>query len=296
MKPKQITTLKHEQKQLEDADAARRAFAVLLLVTHGDIELSGYTKDHAKRLKSQYLRYGIDVFRDKRQSSHNRILTTQERATVIQTLETKQPKDVITGCSDEHWSTYRLSEYVLTLTGKRYKSKTSQYVLFKEAKLSFHLPGKLYERSDPAVKAAWADDTKPILEQYWQEPDTVILCEDEMVLTNATTLQKVWLPRGEYPPVLEINTTKKRQSFYGFLNLKTGRQHTFVTDKQNMLVTTEVLTEVRALYPSQKLVLFWDNAGWHRGSKVIEWIEQDGNTETMHFPPYTPDFNPQEHV
>ena len=296
MKPKQITILKHEQKQLEDANAARRAFAVLLLVTHGDIELSGYTKDHAKRLKAQYLRYGIEAFRDKRQSSHNRVLTKAEREAVVQTLRSKQPKDVIPGCSDEHWSTYWLGEYILTLTGKRYKSKTSQYLLFHEAKLSFHLPGKLYEKSDPAVKAAWAMATKPVLERYWREPDTVILCEDEMVLTNATTLQKIWLPRGEYPPVLEINTTRQRQSFYGFLNLKTGQQHTFVTDRQNMLVTAEILTKVRSLYPTQKLVIFWDNAGWHKGSKAQEWIAEDGNTETVYFPPYTPDFNPQEHV
>jgi transposase len=296
VKPKQIAVLKQEQKQLENAGAARRAFAVLLLVTHGDVELSGYTRDHAKRLKAQYLRYGIEAFRDKRQSSHNRVLTKPEREAVIQTIRSKQPKDVIPGCSDEHWSTYWLGAYILTLTGKHYKSKTSQYLLFHEAKLSFHLPGKLYEKSDPIVKAAWARGTAPVLAQHWQESDTVILCEDEMVLTNATTLQKVWLPKGQYPPVLEINTTKKRQSFYGFLNLKTGRQHTFVTDKQNMLVTAEVLAKVRKLYPTQKLVIFWDNAGWHKGSKAQEWIEQDGNTETVYFPPYTPDFNPQEHV
>lgn len=191
MKPKQITSLKQEQKRLEEAGAAHRAFAVLFLVIHSDIELSGYTKDHAKLFKPQYLKYGIEAFLDKRQSIHNRILTKVERTTVIQTLRLKQPGDVIPGCSDEHWSTYWLGEYIFTLTGKRYKSKTSQYLLFHEAKLSFHLPGKLYEKSDPAVKAAWAAATKSVLERYWGEPGTVILCEDEMMLTNVTTLQKV---------------------------------------------------------------------------------------------------------
>ena len=63
-----------------------------------------------------------------------------------------------------------------------------------------------------------------------------------------------------------------------------------------MYSTVEILTKVRAAYPTQKLVLIWDNAGWHRGSEVQKWIEQDNNTETIHFPPYTPDLNPQEHV
>jgi DDE superfamily endonuclease len=84
-----------------------------------------------------------------------------------------------------------------------------------------------------------------------------------------------------------MNTTKKRKSFYGFLNLKTGKEHTFITDWHNMYITVEVLEKLRKLYPTQKLVLIWDNCGWHRGSKVTEWIEQDGNTETIHFPPYT---------
>ena len=44
-----------------------------------------------------------------------------------------------------------------------------------------------------------------------------------MVLTNATTLQKIWLPKGEYPPVLEINTTKKRQSFSALRLPEPGR-------------------------------------------------------------------------
>lgn len=270
--------------------------AVLLLVSHGDIELSGYTGDHAKRLKARYLRHGIDAFRDKRTSQRDRVLTVAERTEVIRVLEMRQPKDVLPGCTDEYWSTYWLGQYIHQHFGKRYKSKTSHYLLFREAKLTFHLPGKAYEKADPAVRAAWVKETQPILARYWTELDTVILCEDEMVLTNATTTQRIWLPKGEYPPVLDINTTKKRQSFYGFLNLKTGQQHAFVTDWQNMHITKGVLAKVREMYPAQKLVIFWDNAGWHRGSEVQNWIAQDQNTETVYFPPYTPDLNPQEHV
>lgn len=296
MNQKQIAKLKVDQKQLKDGAAARRALAVLLFVTDGDVELSGFSHDHAKRLRRQYLTLGIDAFRDKRASQRDRVLTAAERKAVTKVLATRQPKEVIAACSAEHWSTYWLGEYIFTAFGKRYKSKTSHYLLFHEARLSFHLPGKAYEKADPKTRAAWIKHTKPVLKRYWRQPDTVILCEDEMVLTNATTTQKIWLPQGEYPPILEINSTKKRQSFYGFLNLKTGQQHTFTTDWQNMHITAGILTMVRKLYPTQKLVIFWDNAGWHRGSKVTEWIEQDGNTETVYFPPYTPDFNPQEHV
>lgn len=69
-----------------------------------------------------------------------------------------------------------------------------------------------------------------------------------------------------------------------------------MTDKQNMGITAEVLASVRKPYPNDKLVIIWDNCGWHRGSKVTEWIEAGSDTEPIHFPPYTPELNPQEHV
>ncbi len=52
---KQIEQLKKDQKLLRDGAAARRAMAVLLLVGKADVSFTGYTKDHAKRLKGQYL-------------------------------------------------------------------------------------------------------------------------------------------------------------------------------------------------------------------------------------------------
>ena len=120
------------------------------------------------------------------------------------TLQSKQPRDVIGSCPDEHWSTYWLGRYIETLAGKRYKSKTSHYLLFKEAKLSFHLPGKTYEKADAEKTATWVkqqSDGRSRLMRAWHGPETVIFCADEMVLTSGTTLQKVWLPKGTYPRV-----------------------------------------------------------------------------------------------
>lgn len=270
--------------------------AVSLLEDNLAVSRVGYSKKHAERLRRDFLRYDESVFKDKRSNNRDRVLTKVERETVIETLRTKQPRDVIEGCDSEYWTTSLLGLYILETIGKKYKSKTSEHVLFREAKLTFHLPGKSYEKADPAAKAAWVESTRPVLEKLWNEPGTIILCEDEMVLTAKTTTQRIWLPTGEYPPVMEVNGRAKNKSFYGFLNLKTGQENVFITDWQNMHITVEVLIKLREVYPKQRLVIIWDNAGWHRGSKVVEWIKEDGNIQTIHFPPYTPDLNPQEHV
>lgn len=299
MNQTQTITLKTYLKHAAEASAAKRAMAVLLLESGDDVTLTGFTAKHAERLRRDFARSGTAVFEDKRKSNRDRILTGPERTKVIAALQGKRPKDVIGSCTDEHWSTYWLGRYIQELTGKQYKSKTSHHLLFREARLSFHLPGKRYEKADAEKTAAWVkqqSDGRSRLMRAWNNPETVIFCEDEMVLTSGTTLQKVWLPKGQYPPVIETNNTRKRKSFYGFLNLKTGRQHAFVTDWQNMYITVEVLEKLRKTYPTQKLLIVWDNCGWHRGSEVMKWIKRDKRTKLLFLPSYAPELNPQEHV
>lgn len=295
----QTTNLKTYLKHAAEGSAAKRAMAVLLLEADGNVTLTGYTAKHAERLRRDFKRSGTAVFEDKRKSNRDRVLTRAERTDVIATLQGKQPKDVIDSCGDEYWSTYWLGRYIETLTGKRYKSKTSHHLLFREARLSFHLPGRRYERADAEKIDAWVkqqSDGRSRLMRAWNDPETVVFCEDEMVLTSGTTLQKIWLPQGQYPPVIETNSTRKRKGFYGFLNLKSGQQHAFVTDWQNMYITAEVLDKLRQAYPTKELLIVWDNCGWHRGSEVMKWVRRDKRTRLLFFPAYAPELNPQEHV
>ncbi len=134
-----------------------------------------------------------------------------------------------------------------------------------------------------------------MIEKAFKEQNTAVLVEDEMILSTQTTLQKIWLPQGENPKI-EVSNKKENRSVYGFLNIKTGKEHAFKAQKQNMFIATEILKEIREIYPEQKLLLFWDGAGWHRGSEVQGFIREDENIETVYFPRYAPEENPQEHI
>ena len=63
-----------------------------------------------------------------------------------------------------------------------------------------------------------------------------------------------------------------------------------------MYITHEVLTELRKVYPRQRFFIFWDKSPWHKGSRVKQFIKEDGNIETFDFPRAAPEENPQEHV
>ena len=89
--------------------------------------------------------------------------------------------------------------------------------------------------------------------------------------------------------------TTTNRSICGFLNLKSGKEHAFSTERQTMHETAAMLAMIRRLYPKQKILLLWDGAGWHRGSVAQEALASH-HIEAIHFPPYSPELNPQEHV
>ena len=64
--------------------------------------------------------------------------------------------------------------------------------------------------------AAWEKERRTRLEEAFSDPNTVVLAEDEMVLTQATTTQKAWIPQGTSPAVIETNGTKKIKASMAF--------------------------------------------------------------------------------
>ena len=297
-----LTTQQREElssfiRKSDDSKEIRRSQSVLLIdqKTHFEMieNLTGFKERSVLIFRQRYLREGTKGLEHKRKGKPASLLTKTQREDIVTILTKTTPKSH--GYELDFWSTSILGHLIRERYGVAYKTKKPFYLLFEEANFSFHKPGKVYEKRDEAKVKQWKEDTEPQLKLALQDPNTVVLCEDEMVLSSTTTFQKIWLKKGEYPKV-EVSNTKKNKSIYGFLDCKTGREHSFIKDWQNMYITVEVLTEIRLLYPSQKILLLWDGAGWHRGSEVQNFIKEDGRIDVIYFPPYSPEENPQEHV
>lgn len=291
------------QKVIEDNERSpretKRAQTVILIDTQTNPKiittLTGYNRVYAFRLRKHYLQQGISAIEDKRKREQKELLTKNQREALVHLVKTKKPKDCDPRYDSDYWTTSILGDYVKRTYEVAYKSKTSVYLLFREAKFTYHKPGRVYERRDPEAVEIWKKEVLPRVLEAWKDPNIVILTEDEMHLSSQTTVQKIWLPRGEYP---QIKVSKKRESrsIYGFLNIKTGQEHAFKTAWQNMYITAEILPKIRAAYPNKKILLIWDKAGWHKGIEAQKVIQADGNIETLYFPSAAPDENPQEHV
>ncbi len=297
-----LSTTQHSElgsfiRLTKDPRESRRAQAVILMDHGSSIEmitlLTTLRRRQAFKYRALYLRIGLEALSNKRKGKPKLLLTKTQREEVLSYLKNTTPKDH--GYEAEFWSTSILGDFIKEKYGVSYKSKRPFYLLFEEAKYSFHKPGKVYEKRDEVKVETWKDLVQPKIQEAFKDPYTTILCADEMVLSTRTTFQKIWLKKGDYPRI-EVSNTKRNKSLYGFLNIKTGQEHAFIREWQNMHITTEVLKEIRTIYLNQKILLLWDGAGWHRGSVVQDFIKEDGNIETIYFPPYSPEENPQEHV
>ena len=277
----------------------KRAQAILLL-DDGEpiakiIRFTNYRRRHIFHLRQRFIKEGGAALTDRRKGKPKELLTKKQRKEIIETLKTKTPNECDPYYNSDYWSTGILAEYILKAYTVQYKSKTSYHIVFRQAKFSYHKPGTVYQRRNQEEVDAWKEKIKPLIQKAWSDDNVVILAQDEMHLSTQTTIQKIWLPKGEYPKI-EISKKRESRSIYGFLNVKTGREHAFKTKWQNMYINAEVLPQVRKMYPTQTLLLLWDKAPWHQGRVAQEYIAKDGNIQTISFPGAAPDQNPQEHV
>lgn len=275
----------------------QRAQAVLLLNSATAIEaivaLTNYSRKRIFDLRKNYLKKGIIVIQDKKKGKPKELLTKKQLAEIVKKIKEKTPKDF--GYDSDYWTTGIVGTVIESEYKVKYKSKTSIYLIFKQAKFTYHKPDRQYQARNKQEVEKWKKEAKIKVKKALTEKNTIVLAADEMSLSTQTTIQKVWLPQGEYPQI-EVATKRDARSIYGFLNIKTGQENAFKTKWQNMHITYDVLGELRKVYPTEKLFIVWDKAPWHKGSKAQQFIKEDGKIETFDFPRAAPDENPQEHV
>jgi transposase len=275
----------------------RRAQAIMLINGNSDEitirAITGFSENAASKLRKKYQEKGLQGIIAKDRESRL-LLTKTQLAEVQKIVQSQLPNEY--GINADFWSTSILAEFILQQYNVKYKSKTSYYLIFKKADFTYHKPDKQYHNREQDVIDKWYEETAPLIRQEVEKPEQVVLVGDEIILTTQTTTQKVWLPVGASVKI-EASNKREKRCIYGFLNVKTGQEHSFKTDYTNSLTTCKMLSELIKIYPDQKIVIVWDNASWHRSKTVRDFLEK--HPEKFHlfaFPPYYPDGNPQEHV
>ena len=302
----QIKELRVFKKETISTKDLNKANAVLMINDNIDIQtienITDLKRSRIFSLRSSFLTEGIKILISQPKNP-KRLLTKNQLDQVQNDIKHKSPVEY--GYDSPFWSTPILADHIFEEFGVKYKSKTSLYIIFKKINFTYHKPSKVYVKRDEQLIQDWKQTYVKQIEEYLKDSSYTVLFEDESIISSVTTTQKIWLEANNYPKI-EVSNKRENVSIYGFLNIETGKQHAFMTERQNMYETVKILKKIRQIYPKKDnkvnklkgktIVLIWDNAGWHRGSKVQEYIKKDGNIIQIFLPPYSPDLNPQEHV
>lgn len=133
----------------------------------------------------------------------------------------------------------------------------------------------------------------------------MVLVEDESRVTRESSLKSIWYQKGKYPQI-KVDQKKEGRSFYGALEVSSGKCHLWDTNKQNSANTVQFLKQLESYYQGKEVLLIWDGAPSHRGAvkQYLKNLHKHPRTyykkrwklHIQYFPAYSPDCNPQERV
>ncbi len=121
-----------------------------------------------------------------------------------------------------------------------------------------------------------------------------MLTLDQMPLDFQATTRRVWAPIGQ-TPVIRVTPQRDHVHLYGALNGRTGQDIVLTLPDHSTQTTVHFLAHGLACFPTQPIRLLLDQAPWHHGPALTDFLAQHPRRELRYFPPACPDLNPQEH-
>jgi transposase len=222
-------------------------------------------------------------------------LTRAQKERVREALAVKPSES---GIPVAFWDVPALEDLVSTRFGVEYESDSSFRLLMKFCGMSFKLPDSFDKRRDEeGIAKRMAEiraQVKDLLEDGYE-----VFAADEVRVEHEAETRRMWLPVGVRTK-LYVDREKAAQSYFGALNLRSGKVHLERIDgQQNTEQMIHVLARFQRAHPDAKLALVWDNASFHTSKDLTKLFKQGelfGNIKVIRMPPYAPDHNPVEHV
>ena len=232
------------------------------------------------------------IFTHYENNSLNNSPFTEEQLKDIKETLSKPPS----GAMNQFWSVKKLKNYLNAKYEIVYESERSYHHLLSITNYSFKLPeGFSKARNEELISARMLEIKREINKN---KEEYQIFFADECSLHFATEYRRAWLPKGT-TTILKVNKSLQRQNYFGAWNIHSKQEHLIELDWQNTSTIIYALEELTKLYPNKKLMIIWDNAGWHRSKELKSHLgvgNKFSHIQLVWLPPYAPDHNPQEHI
>jgi transposase len=124
----------------------------------------------------------------------------------------------------------------------------------------------------------------------------VVLFADEAGFALHPKLGRVWAKRGSRPVVWTRSQHRQRLNLFGWVNPLSGEHGLMKAARGNTVAFVAFLEQILIAYPSQLIQLWVDNASWHKGDLVTDFLKKHDRLKLFYHPPYHPELNCQEPV
>ncbi|MGL5244594.1 MAG: IS630 family transposase [Sarcina sp.] len=204
---------------------------LLVLEDNTSVEISKILKQSDATVRKtihRYNKFGLEGLKDLKLPPKKTILTSKE-LNIIDNALMKSPREL--GLNYNNWTGEILVKWVELKFNKKISIGTA-YNIFKKLKYSKTRAKKLSKRADSKTLNNFRESFSKLIDSKSQ--DTVILYEDEAIVTSEPSATSVWTKIGKQPIIKTLPTgTRKRKVIFGATNPETGDLTYQLSDKGN---------------------------------------------------------------
>lgn len=196
------------------------------------------------------------------------------------------------------WDVPALKALVSARFSVEYESEASLHLLMRFCGMSFKYPDAFDKRRDEKAIASRMGEIRAQVTGLLAA-GVEVFAADEVRVEHEAETRRMWLPVG-VRTTLRVDRERAAQSYFGALNLRTGKVHLERIDgQQNTEQAIQVLARFHRACSGGPVAVVWDNAPWHRSAELRKLFgpgQLFENITLIQLPPYAPDHNPVEHV
>jgi transposase len=124
----------------------------------------------------------------------------------------------------------------------------------------------------------------------------MLLFSDESGFCLHPKLGRIWVKKGTQPTVLTKSQHQKRLNVFGWVDPVHGKHGMIKQPKGNTDGFLAMLSVILTRYKAVMIELWVDQARWHKGKRVLEFLSCHKRLRLEYIPKYHPELNFQERL
>jgi len=187
-----------------------------------------------------------------------------------------------------------LSKKGYSLSSRTVHRRLDEYgITNQKAQRRYFDAGK--DRSDDEIRQEWRRTVLPEILATQRKYRAILYFEDESHIALSPVVGRTWAPRGQTPKIV----TSSLRGGFSAISAISRQGHLLFLLHDHRICTDEIIGFLEMLLSHHKrrhLAVVMDNASPHVSKRFKEFVAKQKRLHVFHFPPRTPEWNPDEQV